>query len=71
MVLTVSIDYLSLVKFDGGEKTSKAHRLANEEMCVVEGLDLRDVSLREYVFSGMPLKMETDGAPMRAVLIGN
>lgn len=68
-VKTVGIDYLSLVKFDGGEKASKAHRLANEKMCVIEGLDLRDVSPGEYVFSGMPLKMETDGAPMRAVLI--
>jgi len=66
---TVGIDYLSLVKFDGGEKASRAHRLANEKMCVIEGLDLRDVSPGEYIFSGTPLKIETDGSPMRAVLI--
>jgi arylformamidase len=70
-VKTVGIDYLSLVKFDGGEKAVEAHKKANQEMNVVEGLDLRDVEPREYIFSGMPLKMKTDGAPMRAVLIEN
>lgn len=68
-VKTVGIDYLSLVDFDGGEKATKAHTLANEEMSVIEGLDLRNVDPRDYEFSGMPLKMETDGAPMRAVLV--
>lgn len=68
-VKTVGIDYLSLVEFEGGEKAAKAHRLANEKMTVIEGLDLRNVEPGNYEFSGMPLKMETDGAPMRAVLI--
>jgi arylformamidase len=68
-VKTVGIDYLSLVNFDDSEKADKAHRKANEEMCVIEGLDLRGVEPGNYEFSGMPLKMETDGAPMRAVLI--
>ncbi len=68
-VKTVGIDYLSLVKFDDGEKAAEAHKSANEEMTVIEGLDLRDVDPDDYEFSGMPLKMETDGAPMRAVLI--
>lgn len=68
-VRTVGIDYLSLVEFDGGDKATEAHELANKEMSVIEGLDLRDVEAGNYVFSGMPLKMETDGAPIRAVLI--
>lgn len=68
-VKTVGIDYLSLVEFDGGEMAAQAHRKANEEMNVIEGLDLREAESGEYTFSGMPLKMDTDGAPMRAVLI--
>jgi arylformamidase len=67
-VETVGIDYLSLVKFEGGKKAEKAHRLANREMNVVEGLDLRGVEPGQYIFVGMPLKMDTDGAPVRAVL---
>lgn len=68
-VKTVGIDYLSLVKFEGGEKAAKAHEKANEEMTVIEGLDLREVNSGSYIFSGAPLKMDTDGAPMRAALI--
>lgn len=68
-VKTVGIDYLSLVNYDGGEKAIEAHELANEEMTVIEGLDLREAEPGDYEFSGVPLKMDTDGAPMRAVLI--
>lgn len=70
-VETVGIDYLSLVEFDGGEKATKAHEKANQKMTVIEGLDLRDAEAGKYTFSGMPLKMNTDGAPMRAALIKN
>jgi arylformamidase len=68
-VETVGIDYLSLVNFEDSEKADKAHKKANEEMAVIEGLDLRGAGGEKYIFSGMPLKMGTDGAPMRAVLI--
>lgn len=68
-VKTVGIDYLSLVESDGGEEANDAHELANKEMNVIEGLDLRDIEPGNYIFSGMPLKMETDGAPLRAALI--
>ena len=68
-VKTVGIDYLSLVKFDGGEDATKAHEKANKEMNVIEGLDLSNVEPGSYIFSGMPIKTDTDGAPMRAVLI--
>ena len=68
-VKTVGIDYLSLVEFEGGEKAHQAHRKANEHMTVIEGLDLRDVDPGNYTFSGQPIKLETDGAPLRAILI--
>lgn len=68
-VTTVGIDYISLVEFDGGKKAEQAHKRANREMTVIEGLDLRKADPGKYTFSGMPLKTGTDGAPMRAVLI--
>lgn len=68
-VKTVGIDYLSLVDFDGVEKAAEAHEKANQEMSVIEGLDLSGVEAGKYTFSGMPLKIRTDGAPVRAVLI--
>ncbi|MFB6291784.1 MAG: cyclase family protein [Candidatus Nanohaloarchaea archaeon] len=68
-VKTVGIDYLSLVNFEDSEKADRAHRKANQEMTVIEGLNLQDTEPGKYTFSGMPLKMNTDGAPMRAVLI--
>ncbi|MFB6144544.1 MAG: cyclase family protein [Candidatus Nanohaloarchaea archaeon] len=68
-VKTVGIDYLSLVEFDGGEKATEAHETANQEMTVIEGLNLSGAESGKYTFSGMPLKMHTDGAPMRAALI--
>lgn len=68
-VKTVGIDYISLVEFDGGEKATEAHRKANQDMTVIEGLDLGNAEAGNYIFSGMPLKMRTDGAPMRAVII--
>lgn len=68
-VRTVGIDYLSLVEFDGGKTAEEAHTLANKEMAVIEGLALENAEARKYTFSGFPLKMDTDGAPLRAVLI--
>lgn len=68
-VETVGIDYLSLVNFEDSEEAERAHRKANDRMNVIEGLDLSGADPGSYTFSGMPLKMETDGAPMRAVLI--
>lgn len=68
-VETVAIDYLSLVEFDGGEKADRAHTLANKEMTVIEGVDLREVEPGEYIFSGPPLKLPADGSPLRAILV--
>ena len=68
-VQTLAIDYLSLVEFDGGKPAMEAHKLANQEMTVIEGVDLRGVEPGTYTFSGMPLKLGADGSPMRAALI--
>lgn len=68
-VKTVGIDYLSLVEFEGGEKAEEAHRFANKEMNVIEGLELSDARAGKYTFAGFPVKIGIDGAPMRAVLI--
>lgn len=68
-VETVGIDYLSLVEFDGGKEAGKAHRKANGEMTVIEGLNLSEVEEGSYTFSGFPVNLETDGAPLRPVLI--
>jgi arylformamidase len=38
-------------------------------MTVFEGLDLREVSAGRYIFVGLPLRIKTDGAPARAILI--
>jgi arylformamidase len=68
-VETVGIDYLSLVEFEGGEEAEKAHSKANMEMTVIEGLNLSGVEEKSYTFSGFPVNLETDGAPLRPVLI--
>lgn len=68
-VKTVGIDYLSLVEFDGGEEAEKAHQKANKEMTVVEGLNLSAAEEKSYMFSGFPLNIDADGAPLRPVLI--
>jgi arylformamidase len=68
-VSTVCIDYLSLVNFEDSSSADEAHRKANEEISVIEGVDLSGVESGEYVFSGTPLKISSDGAPMRAILI--
>lgn len=68
-VKTLGVDYLSLVKFEGGKNASEAHKIANKKMTVIEGLDLSGIKSGNYVFSGMPLKIEADGAPIRAALI--
>lgn len=68
-VSTVAIDYLSLTKFNGSERDHRAHRVANREMNVIEGVDLEGIEPGIYTFIGMPLKIKADGAPLRAVLL--
>lgn len=68
-VETIGVDYLSLTVFYGGEEDQEAHRLGIREMKVIEGLKLTGVEPGKYRFAGFPVKIESDGAPVRAVLI--
>ena len=62
-VKTVGIDYLSIGDRDAHEE------LLNHNVVVFENLRLAEVIAGTYQFIGLPLKMETEGAPVRAILI--
>jgi len=65
-VRTLGIDYLSVESFDS---TGEVHRVLLDTITVFEGLVLKDVKAGEYLFCGLPLKINADGAPARAILI--
>ena len=66
----VGIDYLSVEKF--GSADFETHKtLLAEEVVIIEGLDLREVSAGEYELICLPLKLiggTGDGAPARTIL---
>lgn len=63
----VGIDYLGIGKYGNTRPSHEA--LLGNEIIVIEGLDLRDISPGSYYFTGLPLKIEgCDGSPVRAVL---
>ena len=43
--------------------------LLKKNIIILEGLDLQNVRAGAYFLAALPLKLDTDGAPMRAVLI--
>lgn len=66
----VGIDYLSVEKF-GSEDFATHKTLLEKEIIVLEGIDLRNVSPREYEIICLPLKYVGgmgDGAPARTIL---
>ena len=65
----VGVDYLSVESYGASEPL--AHRtLLGAGVIVVEGLNLTDISPGEYIFVGLPLKIQNgDGAPGRVILI--
>ena len=65
-VKTVGVDYLSVEPFASG---MKVHQTLIPAMTVFEGLDLREISAGKYIFVGLPLRIKSDGAPARAILI--
>lgn len=65
-IKTLGVDYLSVEKFNEDEGV---HDLLLDNITVFEGLCLKDVDPGEYVFVGLPLKIDGDGAPARAILI--
>jgi len=65
-VKTLGVDYLSVEKFNENECV---HNVLLDNLTVFEGLCLKNVEAGKYVFMGLPLKIDGDGAPVRAVLI--
>jgi len=64
---TLGVDYLSV---EGPEAEGRVHELLVGRMTVFEGLCLKDVPPGPYLFCGLPLRLGLDGAPARAVLVG-
>jgi len=62
-IKAVAIDYLSI----GSRKVHE--KLLNNEILVYETVDLSNVKPGNYYFMGIPLKIPTEGCPVRAVLI--
>lgn len=63
----VGLDYLSIEQF--GTTGMPVHKkLLGNSVIVLEGLHLRDVVPGKYELLCLPLKLDLDGAPCRAVL---
>jgi len=67
-IKTIGVDYLSVSKFN---TKNKVHEILIKNMTVFEGLNLSKVKQGEYIFAGLPLKINCDGAPARVILIKN
>ena len=66
-IRTLGIDTPSVKKF---HSKSKVHEILLEnKITVFENLDLRKAKEGSYLFVGLPLKVNADGAPARAILI--
>jgi arylformamidase len=69
-VKLVGIDYLSVEAFDAESPETHITLLKNE-VIILEGLDLREISAGEYELISLPLKIDGeagDGSPSRTVL---
>jgi arylformamidase len=65
-VKTLGFDYLSVKKFGGDPEV---HEILINNLTLFEGLNLAEVPGGEYIFIGLPLRIECDGAPARVMLI--
>ncbi len=65
-VKTLGFDYLSVKKFGGDDDV---HEMLINNLTLFEGLDLSKVPEEEYMFLGLPLRMNTNGAPARVILV--
>lgn len=64
-VKAVAIDYLSI----GSREVHEV--LLKNEILVYETVDLTHIEAGNYFFIGLPLKIPTEGCPVRAILIEN
>jgi arylformamidase len=67
-IRTLGFDYLSVKKF-GEDKI--VHKILIQNLTLFEGLNLSKVPSGEYTFIGLPLKIKSDGAPARIILVKN
>lgn len=64
----VGIDYLSIEKF--GTRGMPVHKkLLENGVAIIEGLNLKDVRPKGYSLICLPLRVDIDGAPCRAILM--
>ncbi len=68
-IAMVGIDYLSVDRY--GDESAPAHRcLLENDVLILEGIDLRDVSPGRYMLLCLPLRIKNaEAAPARAFLI--
>ncbi len=67
-VKTLGFDYLSVKKYGADDDV---HSLLINNLTLFEGLNLTEVPEGEYVFAGLPLRIDCDGAPARVILVDN
>ncbi|MHC1781772.1 MAG: cyclase family protein [Anaerolineaceae bacterium] len=69
-VKLVGVDYLGVERFEMVEKGGQTHHmLLEEDIVIVEGLDLSNVTSGEYTLICLPVKIQDgDGGPCRAIL---
>ena len=65
-IKTLGFDYLSVKQFEADDDV---HSLLINNLTLFEGLDLSDVPEGEYIFVGLPLRIDCDGSPARVLLI--
>jgi arylformamidase len=65
-VKTLGFDYLSVKKFGGDDEV---HEVLINNLTLFEGLNLAEVPEGEYMFIGIPLRINCDGAPARVILV--
>lgn len=67
-VILVGIDYLS-IKQKGSKDTTPHDAFLHKNIPIVEGLDLSKVEEGKYFMAILPMKLDIDGGPVRAVLL--
>jgi arylformamidase len=68
-IVLFGIDYLSIKK-RGGNDHRPHTSLLEKDIIIFEGLDLRSIEEGDYMFVGLPLKLQgLDGSPVRAILM--
>jgi arylformamidase len=65
-VKTLGFDYLSVKKYGADDDV---HSLLINNLTLFEGLNLSEIKEGEYIFAGLPLRLDCDGSPARVVLI--